>query len=75
MYKTREAFYEDVELIYKNSCAYNGKESQFTLTAERFMEVCIQALSEVGVTGCSLIYCLSIPVSVWFSFAAFLSSA
>ncbi|KAI0240465.1 Transcription initiation factor TFIID subunit 1 [Lamellibrachia satsuma] len=46
MYKTREAFYEDVELIYKNSCAYNGKESQFTQTAERFMEVCVQALSE-----------------------------
>ena len=48
MYKTREAFLEDVELIFKNSYAYNGKDSQFTHTAERMVEVCKQALSEVS---------------------------
>ena len=35
--------------MFKNSYAYNGKDSQFTHTAERIVEICKQALSEVGV--------------------------
>ena len=47
-------FLEDVELMFRNSCAYNGKDSGFTHTAERIVEICKQALGEVGATGCLL---------------------
>ncbi|XP_067663597.1 transcription initiation factor TFIID subunit 1-like isoform X1 [Haliotis asinina] len=45
-YHTREAFMEDVELIYTNSMAYNGADSPFTATARKLMTICKEALDE-----------------------------
>ena len=60
MYHNREQFLEDVELLVVNSEKYNGKDSNFTGTARRILQVAADALTEVGfgskIYSCSYIY-------------------
>lgn len=45
-YHNREDFYNDVELLWKNSLTFNGAESQFTRKAKEIVEACRAALDE-----------------------------
>ncbi|KAF8778138.1 transcription initiation factor TFIID subunit 1-like [Argiope bruennichi] len=43
-YKTKLAFFSDVELIHTNSKVYNGETSQFTKTAQEIVNTCRASL-------------------------------
>nr|XP_015206924.1 PREDICTED: transcription initiation factor TFIID subunit 1 isoform X2 [Lepisosteus oculatus] len=45
-YQNREAFLDDVNLIYTNSVKYNGPDSPYTKTAQEIVNVCKQTLAE-----------------------------
>jgi len=45
-YHSRQSFLEDLLLIHKNSCQYNGKESPLTATAVRMHQSATDALNE-----------------------------
>ena len=46
-YHNREQFLSDVELILENCIQYNGKESNFSATAQTIVDTARQALDEV----------------------------
>ena len=48
-YQNRQAFTDDVELLYVNSAQYNGAQSPITATAFKMLQVCKNALQEVCV--------------------------
>lgn len=45
-YQSREAFINDVRLIFENSAKYNGTDHAFTHTAEKMLDVCQSAIQE-----------------------------
>ena len=49
-YHNREQFLEDVELLVQNSIKYNGKDSAYTETAHKILQVAKDALAEVYFT-------------------------
>ncbi|XP_054929796.1 transcription initiation factor TFIID subunit 1 isoform X4 [Dermacentor andersoni] len=45
-YHSREEFFNDVELLYRNSMQFNGSDSQFTQKAKEIVDACRMALDE-----------------------------
>ncbi|KAL1438187.1 hypothetical protein MTO96_048271 [Rhipicephalus appendiculatus] len=45
-YHSREEFFSDVELLYRNSMQFNGADSQFTQKAKEIVDACRAALDE-----------------------------
>ena len=46
-YHSRDEFLNDVELIYNNSCQYNGRDSAITKTAHAILQVARDCILEV----------------------------
>jgi len=47
-YHNRKEFLGDINLIYENSVAYNGEDSEFTQQAKKLISVATESLEEVS---------------------------
>jgi len=55
-YENRQAFLNDVVLIYENSKIYNGPKSVYTHTAQQMLELTFRRFAEVRI---NLVSCTS----------------
>jgi transcription initiation factor TFIID subunit 1 len=46
-YHNRKEFLADINLIFENSVAYNGEDSEFTQQAKKLISVATESLEEV----------------------------